>query len=55
MREKVIYSRRVIIELRKRGFEILRKEPNPYKPEFDTYIVEDTEALNKALSEITAK
>lgn len=55
MREKIIYSRRVAIELRKRGFEILRTEPNPYKPQFDVYIMKDSDELNRALSEITAK
>lgn len=49
---KIIYSRRVAFELRKKGFKILRTEPNRYKPELDTYIFESTQELNDAISEI---
>ena len=54
MKTKTIYSRRVAFELRKKGFKIIKTGINEDKPQFDTYIFEDTDELNAALSEITA-
>ena len=51
--EKKIFNRRLALELRKRGFEIIRTEPNFYKPEFDVYIFIDSVELQSALTEIT--
>ena len=49
---KKIYTRRLAVELRRRGFNILATEPNPNKPEFDVYLFEDTSELQRALSDI---
>ena len=40
---KRIYTKSVALELRKRGFKIIRTEPNENKPEFDVYVFEETE------------
>lgn len=50
---KRIYTKSVALELRKRGFKIIRTEPNENKPEFDAYIFEETENFKKALTDIT--
>ena len=50
---KKIYTKSVALELRKRGFKIIRTEPNENKPEFDTYIFEETSDFKKALTDIT--
>ena len=51
--EKRIYTKRVAYELRKRGFKILRVEPNENKPEFDVWIFEVTPKFTEALTAIT--
>lgn len=51
--EKKIFNRRLALELRNRGFEIVKTEPNFYKPEFDVYIFKDSAELQSALTEIT--
>lgn len=50
--EKVIFSKRIAIELRKNGFRIIRVEPNRSKPQYDCYVFEYTEALQKELDRI---
>lgn len=55
MNEKVIYSKRVAYELRKRGFHILRTEVNLYKPQFDIWIFEETPELLIALTELSRR
>lgn len=50
---KRIYTKSVALELRKRGFKIIRTEPNENKPEFDVYVFEETENFKKALTDIT--
>lgn len=50
---KRIYTKSVALELRKRGFKIIRTEPNENKPEFDVYVFEDNNNLKNALTEIT--
>lgn len=50
---KRIYTKSVAFELRKRGFKIIRTEPNENKPEFDVYIFQSGKALEDALTEIT--
>ena len=49
---KKIFTRRLALELRKRGFDIVATEPNPNKPQFDVYLFEDTPSFQKALSDI---
>ena len=53
--EKKIFNRRLALALRKKGFDIVKTEPNFYKPEFDVYIFNDSEELQSALTEITQK
>ena len=53
--EQKIFNRRVALALRKKGFKIVKTEPNFYKPEFDVYIFEDSGELQSALTEITQK
>lgn len=50
---KRIYSKSVALELRKRGFKIIRTEPNEKYPQFDAYIFQSDNALENALTEIT--
>lgn len=52
METKIIYSKRIAIELRQRGFEILETQVNQYKPQFDCWVFEATPELFKALDEI---
>lgn len=49
--EKVVYSKRIAIKLRELGFQIKRTEVNRSKPQYDCYIFELTEELQKALDE----
>ena len=53
--ERVIYMASIAVELRNRGFRILRTEVNFKNPQYDVYIFEKTEALNHALEEILKK
>lgn len=50
---KRIYSKSVALELRKRGFKIIRTEPNERYPQFDAYIFQNSKSLENALTEIT--
>lgn len=52
MKTKKIFSKKLALELRRRGFRIIATEPNNYRPEFDVYIFKDDEDLEKALTEI---
>ena len=54
-KEKKIFNRRLALALRGKGFNIIKTEPNFYKPEFDVYIFEDSVELQSALTEITQK
>lgn len=47
---KIIYSRKMAVYLRNRGCKIVRVEANPYKPEFDMWIFEDTQELRNAMN-----
>lgn len=48
-----IYSQKVAVELRKRGFKIVKTEPNNKFPQYDMYGFENTPEFQKALKEIT--
>ena len=50
--EKVIYSAWVAYELRNKGFKIKRVEVNPHKPQYDCWVFDETEELQKAFVEI---
>lgn len=49
---KIIYSLRVCIELQKRGFKPILDMKNPYKANLTCWVFEETEAFQKALTEI---
>lgn len=49
---KKIFSKRIAYELRKRGFKIIGTEPSEYKPQFDAYLFQESEELEKAMGEI---
>lgn len=53
MKEKIIYTRWVAYELRKKGFPIVRVEINPNKPQFDCWVFDETAELLQALLAIT--
>lgn len=53
--EKKIFNRRLALALRERGFDIIKTEPNFYKPEFNVYIFKNSYELQSALTEITQR
>lgn len=50
-----IFMRQVALKLEKRGFKLLKIEPNKKKPQFNVYYFEDTIGLHNALVEIAAR
>ena len=42
MKEKIVYTRWLALELRRQGFPIVRVEINPNKPQFDCWVFEET-------------
>ena len=52
METKIIYSKRIAVELRKRGFKILEVQVNEYHPEFNCWVFEASPELFKALDEL---
>lgn len=55
METKTIFTRKMAYELRRNGFKIIRTEPDKKHPEFDNYIFEDSEDLQKAMATISNK
>lgn len=53
--EKKIFNRRLALALRKMGFDIIKTEPNFYKPEFNVYIFKNSVELQAALTELTQR
>lgn len=53
--EKIIYSKRLALELRKRGFEIVRTGVNENFPQFNTYIFKFTPELDEAINQINSQ
>lgn len=49
-KEYVVYTKKLAFELRKQGFKLLRTGINENFPQFDTYIFENSEALQKAIA-----
>lgn len=49
---KTIFSLRVRLALRNKGFEPLMESPNPYKQGLKCWVYEETEAFCKALNSI---
>ena len=52
--ERVIYSKRLALELRKQGFKLLRTDININFPQFDVYIFQDDEKLQDAINAYSA-
>ena len=53
MNEKIIYTKWVAVELRRRGFPIVRVDVNPNKPQLDCWVFEATDEMIAAFTEIT--
>ena len=52
MQYKVIYMPWIAAQLREQGFKLLKTGVNPHKPQFDTYIFEETPEFLKAFDEV---
>lgn len=50
--EKIIYTKKLALELRKAGFKLLKTGINENFPQYNTYIFEDSEELRQAISKI---
>ena len=50
--KKIIYSLRVYLELKERGFDPIATSQNPQKPNFLCWIYERTPELDVALNEL---
>ena len=48
-RIKKVFSKKKAIELMDNGFKLITTEPNLSKPDFDVYIFEASEELNRIL------
>lgn len=55
MKEYTVYMPWIAVELRKRGFKIIKTVINEKKPQFDAYVFDNTDELQQAMSEITRK
>lgn len=55
MEIKKIYTKKMAVYLRERGFKILGTEVNPNKPEFDVYLFENTPDFETAMLEYVDK
>lgn len=55
MKEKVIYSKWLAYELRKRGFPIVRTDINPNFPQFYCWVFEDSGEFNRAFVDLVSK
>lgn len=47
LKEKIIFTKKLALYLRNNGCKILRTRPNVQKPEFDVWIFEDSDRLQK--------
>ena len=47
-----VYPRRIALELRKRGFRIVKTEVNENFPQYDVYLFEDNEELRRNFLDI---
>ena len=50
--EKIIYTRWLAVELRRRGCRILRTEINQNNPQFNCWVFKDDEHFQKMFEEI---
>lgn len=54
-KEYVIYAKWLALALRKQGFRLIRTDINENYPQYDTYVFEDNEDLQIAISQLTKK
>ncbi|MBR4407266.1 MAG: hypothetical protein IKT27_03035 [Clostridia bacterium] len=54
-KEFTIYTRWLALALRQQGFRIIRTEVNEFHPQFDTYVFENCEDLQIAISQLTKR
>ena len=50
-----IYSRRIALELRRKGFKIIGTDINENFPQYDVYLFEDTEQLREELTKLSKR
>ena len=50
-----IYSRRIALELRRKGFKIIGTDINENFPQYDVYLFEDTNQLREELTKLSKK
>lgn len=50
-----IYSRRIALELRRKGFKIIGTDINENFPQYNVYLFEDTEQLREELTKLSKK
>ena len=55
MKETIVYMPWIAFKLRAMGFQILRTEINPHKPQFDIYVFEDTASFREAFTRVSQK
>lgn len=55
MERQIVYSRRIMLELIKRGFKPIDKLPNPEYDNYLCWIFEDTEEFHRIFEELTKK
>lgn len=53
MKTKIIYTRKIAIELRKQGFRIIETVVNEKYPQYDAYVFEETAELLAALTKLS--
>ena len=53
MMEYTIYSKKMAFKLRELGFKLLRTGINKNFPQYNTYIFENSEELQKALTKLS--
>lgn len=51
MKTKEIFSLKLAVYLRRRGFKIIKTGVNPKKPEFDTWFFNNTPELKNAIDD----
>ena len=52
--ERIIYSKRLALELRKQGFILLRTGINENFPQYDTFVFQNDEKLQDAINAYSA-
>lgn len=55
MKEYVIYTKSLAYKLRECGFNLIRTGINKNFPQYNTFIFEDSEQLQKAITKLTKK